>query len=195
MNGTLYDLHASPLERLLGAAQIRRELLTHAQGATLEINSGTGFNFEHYAPGIQVTAEEADPGMRALGARRARQHLNIEVGSADAQSLPYADQSFETVVATFTLCSADDPVAVLREAYRVLKPGGRMLLLEHVYKDTVLAGPALKLANLGWKQVSGGCQLTGHPELWLGQVPFQIEKHDKIWAGYGGTWVLIKPAA
>jgi ubiquinone/menaquinone biosynthesis C-methylase UbiE len=195
MNGTVYDAHAAPLEKILGAARIRHQLLSLARGPTLEINSGTGFNFEHYPPGIQLTAEEADPGMRAIGTRRARQHLNIEVGSADAQSLPHADESFETVVATFTLCSADDPVAVLREAYRVLKPGGRMLLLEHVYKDTVLAGPLLQLANLGWKQVSGGCQLTRHPESWPGQVRFEVEKHETIWAGYGGTWVLNKPAS
>jgi ubiquinone/menaquinone biosynthesis C-methylase UbiE len=126
------DLLSAPMEWMGGAAR-RRRVLERARGRVLEIGVGTGKNLELYPPGVEVTGIDISPRMLA----RAREHA-ARVGSpaalhlADAERLPYADASFDTVTATCVFCSVPDPVRGLREAARVVRPGGEVLLLEHV---------------------------------------------------------------
>ena len=99
----------------------------------LELGVGTGKNIRYYPAGRDVVAMDISEGMLARARHRAERlcaTVRLEVG--DAQALSYADASFDVVVATFLFCSVPDPVLGLTEAKRVLKPGGQLLLVEHV---------------------------------------------------------------
>jgi ubiquinone/menaquinone biosynthesis C-methylase UbiE len=128
-----YDLFNGPAERA-GLREQRHDLLTQATGATIEIGAGTGLNLPHYPSAVtRLALIEPDPHMsRRLRRRAARPGPGAEICSASADRLPFPDASFDTVVATFTLCSVPDEQAALREITRVLAPGGRLLFLEHV---------------------------------------------------------------
>lgn len=97
---------------------------------------GTGKNFQFYPPGADVTAIDISEGMLAQARQRAeRLGTRVSLQVADAQALPYPDATFDTIVATFVFCTVPDPVRGLHEARRVLVPGGRILLLEHVVSE------------------------------------------------------------
>jgi ubiquinone/menaquinone biosynthesis C-methylase UbiE len=112
-------------------------LLGDAAGATLEIGAGTGLNLEHYPAAVtRLVLAEPDEHMRRRLARRVSEiRPSTEILAADAERLPFPDASFDTVVVTFVLCSVPQQQAALAEVTRVLKPGGRLLFLEHVRSD------------------------------------------------------------
>lgn len=99
----------------------------------LELAAGTGRNLPFYDPGIRLTTVELSPEMLAIAKRRAAElgrEADLRLG--DAQALDFADESFDTVVITLALCTIPDDRQAVREARRVLRPGGRLLALEHV---------------------------------------------------------------
>jgi ubiquinone/menaquinone biosynthesis C-methylase UbiE len=115
-----------------GLGDKRRSLLARAEGRTLEIGAGTGTNLELYPESVSgLVLAEPDEHMRRQLERKIAP-LEAEVVDADAERLPFPDASFDTVVATLVLCTIPDPPAALSEILRVLKPGGRLLFLEHV---------------------------------------------------------------
>jgi SAM-dependent methyltransferase len=116
-----------------GFAERRRRLLAAAEGTVVEIGAGTGLNFRHYPAGVEVLATEPDPHMLRAALRAARgATARLTVRQAPAESLPLPDASVDTVVSTLVLCSVPDQAAALAEANRVLRPGGRLVLVEHV---------------------------------------------------------------
>jgi phosphatidylethanolamine/phosphatidyl-N-methylethanolamine N-methyltransferase len=134
-----YDRIAPLYDLVEGVAEVRargwrRELWERVEGErVLELGVGTGKNLRHHPPAAEVVAIDLSPAMLARAQRRAeRLGSRVRLEVADAQALPYADGSFDTVVATFVFCSVPDPLLGLEEARRVLAPGGQLLLLEHV---------------------------------------------------------------
>lgn len=104
-----------------------------AVGRTLEVAAGTGRNLPHYGPAVTLTAVDVSEQMLAIAEQRAaRLRRDVEFRVADAQALPFAPASFETVVATLALCSIPDDRTAVAEMARVLVPGGRLVLLDHV---------------------------------------------------------------
>jgi ubiquinone/menaquinone biosynthesis C-methylase UbiE len=104
-----------------------------ATGRVLEVAVGTGRNFDFYPAGVTITGVELSPAMLAI----ARQHaaelgLDVDLREADAQRLPFDDDSFDTAVCTLSLCEIPDPAAAIAEMKRVLRPGGRLLLFDHI---------------------------------------------------------------
>ncbi len=143
-----------------GMRALRRELLAGATGRTVELGSGTGLNLRHYPDALdELILTEPEAPMRSRLERRAeRAGRRASVVDAGAESLPFGDESVDTVVSTLVLCTVDSPAVALREVERVLRPGGRLLFLEHVRSDSArlarwqdrLAGP--------WERFAEGCR-------------------------------------
>lgn len=129
--------------------QWRERLWSEVEGhRILEIGVGTGKNLPYYPVGSHVTAVDISPRMleRAKSVASQRGTLaTLEV--ADAQALPYPDASFDTVIATFVFCSVPAPVTGLQEAFRVLRPGGQLLMLEHVLSNNPVLRPIMRTLN------------------------------------------------
>jgi phosphatidylethanolamine/phosphatidyl-N-methylethanolamine N-methyltransferase len=138
----LYEAFQLPAELLFQARLRRRAFEVIPDGArVLEVGVGTGLNLPHYPTHARVTAIDLSPRMLDR-ARRRTQRLGLEVtlNVADAQALPFADGTFDWVVATFVFCSVPDPATGLAELTRVCRPHGRILMVEHVRPRGPLAG-------------------------------------------------------
>ena len=129
----MYDRLMAGTERA-GLADRRADLVAGARGATLELGAGTGLNLRHYPAAVTdlVLAEPDRHMARRLRARLGEAGRPAEVVEAPAERLPFEDGRFDTVVVTLVLCTVQDPAQALKEIARVLKPGGRLLFLEHV---------------------------------------------------------------
>jgi ubiquinone/menaquinone biosynthesis C-methylase UbiE len=127
-----YDRLIALLERVLIGAG-REWVCSRALGEVLEIGVGTGRNLYFYPTEVHLTGVELSPKMLEIARRRARESgIEADLRVGDAQHLPFPDASFDTVVATLALCTIPDEHRAVIEAARVLRPGGRLLLLEHV---------------------------------------------------------------
>jgi ubiquinone/menaquinone biosynthesis C-methylase UbiE len=128
----LYDPIGASMERRWMGGR-RRRLLAGARGAVLEIGGGTGANLAHYRDVDRVTIAEPDPFMRRrLDQKLTDARVPVEVSPAGTEELPFPDGSFDTVVSTLVLCTVPDQESALDEVRRVLRPGGRLLFIEHV---------------------------------------------------------------
>ncbi len=117
-------------------------------GRLLEIGVGTGKNMPYYPAGAEVVAIDFSPKMLARARHRAS-HLGADVTLElmDAQAMAFPDASFDSAVSVCVFCSVPDPVLGLREARRVLRPGGRLYMLEHVRSDCPALGRLMDIAN------------------------------------------------
>jgi ubiquinone/menaquinone biosynthesis C-methylase UbiE len=159
ISARIYDPFLALGERR-GMAARRRALLESAHGRVLELGAGTGLNLSHYPDEVvELVLTEPEPGMaKRLERRVARSGREATIVAAAAEALPFPDGSFDTVVSTLVLCTVEDPVAALREARRVLAPGGRLLFIEHVRASTPrLARWQDRLAG-AWKPFAMGCR-------------------------------------
>jgi ubiquinone/menaquinone biosynthesis C-methylase UbiE len=114
---------------------LRREIVGQAHGIVLEVGAGGGQNFPFYGPACVERVEAVEPDEAMLvEARRtlSAAPVPITLTRAQVETLPFPDAQFDSVVAALVFCSVDDPERGLREVWRVLKPGGTLLLLEHV---------------------------------------------------------------
>ena len=120
-------------ERLLSMEPGRRWVASNAEGDALEIGVGTGMNLPFYGPDVRLTGVDLSPAMLAEARRRAAElDREVDLREGDAQALEFPDDRFDTVVFSLCLCSISDDRRAVAEGVRVLKPGGRMLLIEHV---------------------------------------------------------------
>ena len=174
---TYNDLDGGALASALGFPDLRRSLLARARGDTLEVAVGTGLNLQFYdrASLTSLTAIDLSEGMLRQ-AQQAATALGlppalIDFRAADVASLPFPDDSFDSVVDTFSLCVFPDPLAALESMARVLRPSGRLLLLEHsrsalpglgLYQDLTAAAVAATGKGCVWNQdVPGLLQAAG----------------------------------
>jgi ubiquinone/menaquinone biosynthesis C-methylase UbiE len=115
----------------------RRELLKDVVGEVLEIGFGTGLNLAYYPEHIhKITTVDVNPGMNALAQRRIDESgVQVEQLVLSGENLPMADNTFDSVVSTWTLCSIPNVEQAIKGVYRVLKPGGKFFFLEHGLSD------------------------------------------------------------
>jgi ubiquinone/menaquinone biosynthesis C-methylase UbiE len=128
-----YDRQMAKTEKA-GLRAFRERLLAGASGDVLEIGGGTGANLPYYGPavGSLTITEPHAPMLRRLERRAGEQRPSARILRAPAEDLPFDDHSFDVAVSTLVLCGVDDQPRALRELRRVLRPGGRLLFIEHV---------------------------------------------------------------
>jgi phosphatidylethanolamine/phosphatidyl-N-methylethanolamine N-methyltransferase len=144
----LYDL----MEGLVESSRYnkwRKLQWSRVEGSSiLEVGIGTGKNFPYYPAGIEIIAVDFSEEMLARARRRANtQGVKVRLYHMDVQALDFEDNSFDTVIASFVFCSVPDPVLGLKEIERVCKPGGKVVLLEHVLSANRILGWLMNLAN------------------------------------------------
>jgi ubiquinone/menaquinone biosynthesis C-methylase UbiE len=173
-----YDLLMKNTEAA-GLGQWRQTLLREAYGRVLEIGGGTGANLSYYTGSVeQVVITEPDPGMKRQLDQKFRElnKSNFQTANAKAEDLPFEEASFDTVVSTLVLCTVDDPDKSLEEIFRVLRPGGKLLFLEHVHAHDN-PGRAKWQGRIEpvWKHFAGGCHLTRDTLKTIERTGFTIE--------------------
>jgi ubiquinone/menaquinone biosynthesis C-methylase UbiE len=127
-----YDRQIAFFERILFGGT-REWACSRAMGDVLEVGIGTGRNLQHYPQGVRLTGVDLSPEMLAIAWRRAAVlERDVDLRVADAESLDIPAESFDTVVSTLTMCSIPDHRAALAEIRRLLRPGGRLVMVEHV---------------------------------------------------------------
>ena len=131
-----YDCFSKGSEEA-GLAGMRKDLIAGASGDVLEIGGGTGANLGYYGAGVEsLTVTEPEPPMLKRLERKVReQNSQAILLRAPAEDLPFESESFDTVVSTLVLCGVDDQPRAVRELRRVLRPGGRLIFMEHVRSD------------------------------------------------------------
>jgi len=148
-----------PLERR-AFRRIRAELLQRASGDVLELGCGTGINFDLYR-NVNVIAIEPNAIMRQTAVTRAEQaRVPVQVMEGSAEELPFENNTFDTIVGTLVFCTIPDPRKALQEAIRVCKPGGKLLLFEHVLLRNKALATLQHALNPLWKRVCDGCHLN-----------------------------------
>lgn len=162
----IYDERAATYDRSIGVTErlllgpFRREFGARLRGETLEIGIGSGLNLPHYtAAVISAAGIDLSSAMLRVAARRAADlGLTIALSQADAERLPFADASFDTVAISLALCTVPHPETALQEMARVCRPGGRVVLLEHVLSPSLPVATAERLLSPLQERVMG-CHL------------------------------------
>jgi ubiquinone/menaquinone biosynthesis C-methylase UbiE len=163
-----------------GQAETRRKLLAQAHGRTLEIGAGNGYNLEHYTEAVEeLVVTEPSPFM--LEHLRTRLDHNAPPVRAwtlvqtGAEELPFDDDSFDTVVATYVHCTIPNPPQAIAEIARVLKPGGRYLFMEHVRAQTPIHGRIQDILEAPHRFIAAGCYPNRPTERWLDESSLHVE--------------------
>ena len=167
MNGW-WDRHVMP--RLIGCActqpavmRDRAKVIPRASGDILELGCGGGTNLQFYDWSRVHSLSGVDPSPELLGRAQdalLRSGRSANFASGIAEALPFESSSFDSVVTTFTLCSVQDPTTALSEVRRVLRPGGRLIFLEHGKAPEPAAANWQNRIEPVWKHIAGGCHLT-----------------------------------
>jgi ubiquinone/menaquinone biosynthesis C-methylase UbiE len=171
----LYDALCALLERT-GLGPWRRWLAAGARGRTLDVGCGTGRGLSHYGAAPRVIG--LDPTWASLErARRRAPGVPMVQGSVEA--LPFRDAVFDTVVASLVFCSVADPARGLAEVKRVLRPGGRLRMLEHVRSRRAWKAAFQDRVQPLWTWASGGCRPNRETERAVEAAGFVIEVEDR----------------
>ena len=158
----------------------RSRLVDGLTGDVLEIGVGTGANLPYYRAASSVAAIEPDP-ERAAEARRAAQMaaeqlgIPVQVDVAPAETLPYADASFDAVVSSLVFCSVADAGRALGEIERVLRPGGVLWMVEHVRPQTPVLARLATFVTPGWQRIAHNCHLDRPTVETLRETGWQVE--------------------
>jgi len=156
---------------------------SQAIGDVLEIAIGTGRNLPYYAPGVRLTGQDISPAMLEIARRRARAlGRPVDLQVSDAQAMPLMDERFDSVVSTLSLCTIPDDRRALAEIRRVLRPGGRLILLEHVRSPQPLVRALQHLLEPLANRYAGD-HLLREPLDHLADFGFSVEFYARSRAG------------
>jgi len=160
MTYSFYDVIMTPLEnRILRRA--RKNLVSHAHGVVLEIGAGTGANLTHYhfKHIDQLDILDVSLQQQVLGYEYP-DHLPVRFIEGQAESLPFTDDLYDYVIITLVLCSVADLETSLGEVFRVLKPGGAFIFIEHVLPKNRFLHNLFHMITPLWKKVAHNCHLN-----------------------------------
>lgn len=174
-----YDKAMAPLEKKYITAW-RKKLLDQATGKILEIGGGTGINFPLYNKCDEVITIEPNPYMIEKALVRSQQaNVPIQIIKNKAEHLPFPNHHFDTIVITLVLCSVDNMKQVIQECKRVLKPNGKLLVLEHIKMEQPFLAGLQHLLTPAWKHIADGCHLNRNPEVIIKECGFDIISSKK----------------
>jgi len=158
----------------------REALIPHAGGRVLEIGGGTGANLPFYAGVETLTLTEPEkPMVRRLERQLRERSPEARLLRAPAEDLPFEDDSFDVAVSTLVLCTVDDQPRAIRELRRVLKPGGRLLFIEHVRPDDDRLANWQDRLNGFQTRVGQGCNCNRPTLRTIGACGFEITQLER----------------
>ena len=188
----LYDPVMSVPERTV-LGRHREYLADGLSGSVLDIGSGTGAMFPYFGGDVSVQALEPDPHMRRRASGRTGETTaTIALTGASAETLPYDDDTFDAVVASFVFCTIPDHERALDEVARVLRPGGEFRFVEHVRARDALGVVHDALAP-GWYHAAGGCNLNRQTgDLFRTDDRFELLAYDRFESGLTRLLPLVR---
>ncbi len=156
----------------------REELLAGLSGRVIEVGAGDGMNFAHYPAEVsEVVAVEPEPRLRAAAVRQSHAvALPIQVVDGVAESLPFADSSFDAAVASLVLCSVSDQRQALAELFRVLRPAGELRFYEHVRSRRLWLTRVQQATDVVWPFFAGGCHTSRDTVAAVEEAGFELER-------------------
>jgi len=187
----IYDAFTAGLDRK-GFGQRRDRQVAELRGDVLEVGAGTGLNLPRYrSADLLVALEPHRTYSRRLRARAGAAHVPVEVVAGTAEELPFADESFDNVVTTLSLCSVGDLDVALAEIRRVLRPGGTLHFLEHVRGEGATARWQDRLTPIQ-RRIADGCHLNRDTAAAILQAGFEITELERFAMPAGAS--VIRPA-
>ncbi|MDA3629245.1 methyltransferase domain-containing protein [Saccharopolyspora sp. WRP15-2] len=195
-----WDRSASGYDKMMGrferfmAPGSRKWVCSRAEGEVLEVAIGTGLNIPAYRSDVRLTGIEWSPQMLDLARQRARDlDVPVDLREGDAQDLPFPDATFDTVVCTFGLCAIPDEEQAITEMARVLRPGGKLLLLDHVESTSWPARLVQRAADLVAVPL-GGEHFRRRPLPLVRAAGLELEETDRFKLGIVERLSARKPA-
>ena len=188
-----YDKQMARAERIFG--DTRPWIASRARGRTLEVAIGTGLNLPHYPAGIDLVGLELSPAMLdGAKARAAELGVEADLRLGDAQHLDFPDASFDTVVCTFSLCAIPDEAKAVAEMVRVLRPGGLLLLADHVVATAAWLRGIQRVVDVVSSRLAGE-HFRRRPIRHVEAAGLSIEAHDRFKKGLIERLAARKPGA
>ena len=187
--GAVYDRFMYSIENAHLSSR-RNRLLAGLTGKVLEVGVGTGTNFEHYSTDIDLIGIEPSPYMLPRAEKKKEvllfpnkiTLLNIGCGYPEMEKL-IEPESLDAVVCTLVLCTIPDPSRALKNFKKWLKPGGKLVILEHIRSHNPSRGKIQDILNPAWKKVADGCHLNRPTDLLLAESGLQLVREDRFRIG------------
>ena len=170
----LYDMFMMPLEKMV-LKSIRKEVIPRAHGNVLEIGYGTGVNLRYYFADEINRISALDKKVHLPDTRKLNYPVELYEGSAE--ELPFEDDTFDTVVETLVFCSVEDVEAAIGEIWRVLKPGGIFIFIDHVKPEEERLASIFQSVNRVWHDKIGGCDLLNESHKKIEASGFTLSQH------------------
>ena len=189
----MFDIVMFPLE-LAALREVRADVVSHARGDVLEVGVGTGANLGYY-PWSAITS------YRGLDLSIRDRPMDFPIPSwvdarfvaGRAEELPFPDASFDTVVSTLVFCTVAEPQTGFAELHRVLRPGGRLLYVEHVHSPRPRLARVMTRVNPVWKRLSAGCNITRRTVETIRSSGFEVERDSARGDGLLRYGIALRP--
>jgi ubiquinone/menaquinone biosynthesis C-methylase UbiE len=188
-----FDKQIGFFERRVFGTHHRPWACSRAIGKTLEVAVGTALNLSHYPENIELVGLDLSPEMLELAVMRSEDlGRRIELKEGDAQELPFPDATFDTVLCTFSLCNIPSVERSISEMKRVLRPGGRLILVDHIGSSVAPIYWLQRLIEFFSKRTEGEFQ-TRRPMIQVKEAGFEIHEHERSHAGIIERLLAVKP--
>ena len=189
----VYDRRIGWVERRLFGDEHRAWACSRVGGDVLEVAVGTGLNLPLYAGDVTVKGLDLSLEMLSIARRRAAESpADVELLEGDAHALPFADGSFDAVVCTFSLCNIPDPAVAVGEMKRVLKPSGKLVLVDHIESASRALYRLQRAVEFFTVRLQGE-HFTRRPLRHVRDHGFDVVQRDRLRAGVIERLVAVKP--